>query len=75
MIGTIKFLVEVVVTSPTVLTSVKVLEDEVSSIKKGKWSDDYQDWQAIVVMKDGSEFTTMLHCFSKILGVFRDKIS
>ncbi len=54
-------------------TGVKVVRGQISHVEKGKWSDQEQDWEPIVVMKNGDRFMVSMPIYNKLVAVERVK--
>ena len=63
-----KFLLEIPIQDSNTFTSIKIVEDEINYIEKGEWDDNYQDWQAIVVLKTGERFKVFIPIYSKLIA-------
>ena len=64
-----KFLLEIPIRTGNTITSVKIAEKEINYVEKGNWDNEKQDWNAIVVLKNGAKFEVMMPMYNKLLAI------
>ncbi len=64
-----KFLLEIPIKGENSYTSVKIIQDEISYIEKGRWDNERQDWEAVIILKNGRKFDVCMPIYTKLIAI------